>query len=185
MKKIQRQSKLSVIQPPRCGTNRGSQNHGHAVNRERHAALLRRKRVGEDRLLARLEPAAADSLKYPEEDQRAETGSKSAQERADGKKRHARHIEALAAHHRRKPTAHRQDDGVRDEVGSENPGAFVGAGRKAPGDVREGDVGDAGVQHFHERRERDRQRDDPRIDGLAATSAWAGMEFPELNRDSL
>ena len=37
------------------------------------------------------------------------------------------------------------------------------AGRQISGDMRQGDVRDAGVQHFHERRERDDQRDHPRI----------------------
>ncbi len=51
------------------GADRGRQNHGHAVNGERHAALFRRERVRENRLLARLESAAAHALKYPEKNQ--------------------------------------------------------------------------------------------------------------------
>ena len=37
-------------------------------------------------------------------------------------------------------------------------------GRQAPCDVTQRDVGDAGVEHLHERGDRHRDGDDPRID---------------------
>jgi hypothetical protein len=43
-----------------------------------------------------------------------------------------------------------KDDGVGDQVAGEDPGAFVGAGAERAGDVGQGDVGDGGVEHFHE-----------------------------------
>ena len=58
----------------------------------------------------------------------------------------------------------RKNDGVGDEIGSQNPGAFVLAGGEASGNVGQGDVGDGGVEHFHERSQGDRESDDPRID---------------------
>ncbi len=81
------------------------QHHRHAVDGERHAALLRRKGVGQDRLLARLQPAAAGALQDAADDERAQVGRQAAQERADGEQRHADHVEALAPDHRRQPAA--------------------------------------------------------------------------------
>ena len=44
------------------------EHHRHAVDGERHAALARLESVGEDRLLARLQAAAADALQHAEEE---------------------------------------------------------------------------------------------------------------------
>jgi len=38
------------------------------------------------------------------------------------------------------------------------------AGREAPGDVRQRNVGNGSVENFHERGQRNRQRDQPRIE---------------------
>ena len=54
------------------GAEHGRDDDGHAVNREGHAALLRREGVGEDGLLAGLEAAAGRALQDAEEDQHAE-----------------------------------------------------------------------------------------------------------------
>jgi hypothetical protein len=95
---------------------------------------------------------------------RIEIGREAAEKRADGEERDAGHVKTFTADELGKPTAHRENDSVRNQVGSEHPGAFVLAGGKAAGDVRQSDVRDAGVEDFHERRERDGERDDPRID---------------------
>jgi hypothetical protein len=50
-----------------------------------------------------------------------------------------------------------------DQVAGEDPGAFVVTGAEASRDVRQGDVGDAGIEQLHERRQRDRKRDRPTI----------------------
>src|ERR1700721_2607367 len=49
------------------GAEHGSEHHGHAVDSESHAALLRGKSVGKDGLLAGLEPAPGSSRKEAEE----------------------------------------------------------------------------------------------------------------------
>ena len=61
------------------------------------------------------------------------------------------------------PAADRKDDGVRDQIGREHPGALVVARAEVPGHMRQRDVGDAGVEHFHERGHRDHHRDQPGI----------------------
>ena len=50
--------------------------HRNAVNRESHAALCRRKRVGQDGLLTGLQPAAADALQDAEDNQQPRFGAK-------------------------------------------------------------------------------------------------------------
>ncbi len=105
MKKIQRQVKLSVIHPPRVGTNRGSRDHGDAVDGKSHATLRRRKRVGEYGLLAGLQPAASGALHHAANDERCQIRGQAAEERADGEQSHAAHVEILAAHDRRQPSA--------------------------------------------------------------------------------
>src|SRR5258708_22981089 len=47
-------------------------NHSEPVHRKRHAPLLQRKRIVQNRLLARLQPAAAYALQDPENHQRSE-----------------------------------------------------------------------------------------------------------------
>src|SRR5262249_31584161 len=62
--------------------------------------------------------------------------------------------EPLPAERDGKPAAHREDDGVGNEVRREHPGALVIARGHAAGDVRKRHVGDAGVEHLHERGQR-------------------------------
>ena len=119
-------------------------------------------------------------------------GRQAAQERADGEQRHADHVEALAAEQHGEPAAHGQDDGVGNQVGGEHPGGFVDAGREAAGDVRQRDVGDAGIQHLHEGGQHDGHGDHPGVDGgVAALDAcgtrrcWAAgprLALPPVER---
>ena len=61
--------------PAQRGTDRRRQHHGHAVNRESHAALSGFKRVGQDGLFAGLQTAAAGTLQNAEDDQRVRFGA--------------------------------------------------------------------------------------------------------------
>src|SRR5271155_3097429 len=149
------------------GADGRSEHHRHAVNGEGHAAFSRFESVGENCLLAGLQAAAADALQHAKNNQHAEVGREAAEKRADGEERDAGHVKTFAAYELGKPAAHRENDGVGNQVGSEHPGAFVLAGGKAAGDVRQGDVGDAGVEDFHERRQSYGERDDPRINDRA------------------
>ena len=94
--------------------------------------------------------------------------------------RHAAHVKPLASDDRREPSAQRQNDGVGNQIGREHPRALVGARREAPGNVRQRDVGDAGVQHLHEGRQRDRERNDPGIDRRAPLAVWRSWHSAAL-----
>jgi hypothetical protein len=55
-----------------------------------------------------------------------------------------------------------QADGVGDQIGRHHPRGFVIADPHAAGDVGQDHVGDRGVEHLHEGRERDQDGDQPR-----------------------
>jgi len=109
-----------------------------------------RKRLAQDGLRNGLQRAAAQALQYAAENQYGKAGRQAACGGTDGEQHHASHVKALAAEQGGKPAAEREHDGVRHQVRGEHPGGFVHAGRKAAGDMRQRDVGHAGVQHLHE-----------------------------------
>src|SRR5579863_54796 len=142
----------------------GSDDHAHAINGHGHALFFARETVHEDSLRNGLQAASAGALQHAKENERAEAWSKPAKERANGENCDAGHVELLAPKNIGEPAGQRQNDGVGDEVGSEHPSALVHARAETAGNVREGNVGDAGVEHFHERRQHYRGGDEPRID---------------------
>src|SRR4029077_5703867 len=149
--------------PAEGGSNRGPHHHRNSVYGKSHSTFGGREGIRENGLLTRLQTAAADSLQNPENNEGGKVGRKTAQKGTHGEQGDAAHIKALAAHNRRQPPAERQNDRIRDEIRSQNPGALVLSRGKSACDVRQGDVGDARVEHFHESRKRNRQRDDPGI----------------------
>ena len=145
------------------GAEDGGRDDGDAVHGEGHAAFLRREGVGEDGLLAGLQAAAGRALQDAEEDEHAERGRESAEQRGDGEEEDAGHVEALAADAVGDPAADGQHHGVGDQVAGEDPGGFVGAGGERAADVGHGDVGDGGVERLHEGGEGDGDGDGPGI----------------------
>ena len=191
MKKTQRQEKLSVMNPPERRSYRRSENDRHAVDGHGHPSLRRRKRVGQNGLLAGAQATAARSLDDAKEDERPECRRDAAEKRRDGEDRDARHVEALAPDLAREPTADGENDCVRHQVARQHPGALVLAHAQAARDVGQRDVGDARVEHLHERRHRDDEGDGPRItpsrparwrSTRAAPGAAAGAEATRSHR---
>ena len=141
-----------------------SDDDGHAVDGEGDAPFFGRKSVGQDGALAGLQAAAGRALKDAEDDQQSQRVGKPATERKEGEGDDATHVEALAADAVGDPAADGENDGVRDQVRSENPGRLVVACAERPGDVRKGNVGNRGIERFHECGERDSEGDNPRIE---------------------
>ena len=146
-----------------------------AVERECLRALFRREGVGKDRLLARRHAAAAKPLEDAEQDQHVETGRQAAKQRRTCERGDAQHVIALAADDVGEPAADRDDDRVGDEIGGDDPGALVHPGGKAAGNVAQRDIGDRGVEHHHEGRYRDDDRDEPGIAPASGGAAFAAM----------
>ena len=123
-------------------------------------------------MFAGLQSATGRALQHTEENQHAESGRETAEKTAGRKNRDAGHIEALAAQSGGEPGADGKDDAVGNEIAGENPSGFIGAGAEAPGDVREGDVGNGSIENFHEGGEGDGEGDQPGIVGRTPEHAF-------------
>ena len=109
---------------------------------------------------------------------KGKSGSEAAQERRDREAGYGEHQHAFAAEKIGEPAGERQNDGVGDEIGSQRPGGFVDRYGKAAGNVRERDVYDGGVQHFHESAEHHGDGDDPGVDVGRSLRAFPGASRP-------
>jgi hypothetical protein len=65
----------------------------------------------------------------------------------------------------RDPAGDRQDDGIGGEIAGYDPLAIGNRRGKPGGDVAQGDIGDRGIQDFHEGGHYDGERGEPRIEG--------------------
>ena len=148
---------------------------GNAEQRKSLAALLRREGIRKDRLRHRHHAAAAEPLQDTEQQQHVEVRRETAQHRACGEQRQADEEERLAAEPLREEAARRQADGVGHEIGGHHPGRLVLAHAHTAGNVWQRHVGDRGVEHFHEGRERHEDGDQPRVRaGTARSCGSAG-----------
>jgi len=107
------------------GADHRRQHDRHAVDGEGLAALARRKRIDEDRLLAGLQAAAPGSLQDAKENQQRKRWGETAEHGTEAEERHADHVEALAPDKRHQISAGRKDDGVGNQIGRQHPGRFV------------------------------------------------------------
>ena len=155
-----------VVRDPAAqgGPDRRRDDGGDAIEREGHAALPRRKSVRQDGLRHGLQSAPARALQHAKQNNRPEAGRNPAQQRTHGEDHQTHHEESLAAEHAGEPSADGQHDGIRNQVGSEHPGALVVARAQAARHVGQRDIGDARVEHLHEGRHGDHDADHPRID---------------------
>ncbi len=150
--------------PAERGADGGRHHGGDSVEGEGHAALLGRERVGQNRLSHGLEPAAAESLDDAEQNQQSQTWGDAAEQRADGEQQEAKQEKSFPSEDARQPPADGKNNGVRDQIRREHPGAFIVAGAQVARHVRQCDVGDAGVEHLHERRHRHHDGDQPGVE---------------------
>ncbi len=141
----------------------GRDDDGHRRDRERPPAFFGGKRVENDGLLVRLQPAAEEALQDAKDDQLTQVRRDAAQERAHREGRNADQEVALSAEQPRKERRNGQHDAVGDEVRGERPRGLVVARRHRARNVRQRDVHDGRVQHLHERRKRDDDGDHPRV----------------------
>ena len=154
------------------GADGGGEDGDEAVEGKGLTALFLFEGVGHDGLGHGLEAAAPDALDDAGDEEDGQRGGDAAQKAGDGKEGDAGEEEVFAADDGGGPGTGGEDDGVGDEVGGEDPGALVSAGAEVAGDVREGDVGDGGVEDLHEGGEGDGGGDEPRVDpGLPLRTA--------------
>src|SRR5258706_1662589 len=142
---------------------RGSDDGGNRREAERGATFCGWKCIKDDRLLVGLHAAAEEALREPEDDEFRETGGCPAEERADREHGDADQEISFAAEYIAEPARDRQHDAVGDEVGLQYPEGIIVHHPEVAGNITQCDVDDRGVENFHERRERDRGRDEPRV----------------------
>jgi len=145
------------------GADGGGDDDGHTVDGEGLASLFNGEGVGEDGLLGGSEAAAAGALQDAGDDEERQRRGNAAEERADGEDGDAGEVVTLASEAVGEPAGDGKHDGGGDEIAGEDPGGFFLRRAERAGDVREGDVGDGGVEHFHERGEGNREGDGPGI----------------------
>ncbi len=157
---------VAVGDPAAEGWADDRRNHdADAVNRHRGAVLAGREALEEDGLGDRLHSAAANALQDAGEDEHGHVDGEAAEQGSDGEEHDREREQALASDAAGDPAGSGKHDGVRDEIAGENPGCFVGRGGKIAGDVRQGNVGDRGVEDDHEGRGHHRDGDHPAIGG--------------------
>ena len=146
-----------MIQPPRVGPRTGAVRAATPYTAMPAAAALGGKGIEQDGLRDRLKPAAGNSLDDPPEDQHGQACGQAAEGRGQGEEGHAAHVIALPPEGRGQPARERDDHRVGNQVAGEHPVGVVNAGPQVSGNVRQRHVGDAGIEHFHEGGDRDRQ----------------------------
>jgi hypothetical protein len=90
------------------------------------------------------------TLNEPEQQKQLEIRGQSAEHRAGREEREAGEKEGLAAQLLCQEARRRDNDGVGDQVGGHHPGCFVLADAHTAGDIAQCDIGDGGVEDFHE-----------------------------------
>ena len=137
--------------------------HPHAVDAHGQAPFLGRKGLQQDGLGHGLKAPAADALEDPEEDEPGQGGGRPAQQRGQGEHGQGAQEVALAAEDAGQPAAHGDNHRVGHQIGGQDPGHLLLAGREAALDMLQGHVGHGGVQDLDQGRDHDRSRDQPLV----------------------
>ena len=146
------------------GADGGREDGDEAVEGEGLAALLGLEGVGHDGLGHGLHAAAARALQNAADEQHGQRGRRAAEKAGDGKDDNAEQKEVAPSHDAGGPGADGQHDGVGDQIAGQHPGALVGACAQVAGNVRQGHVGDGGVENLHKGRQGYGGGDQPGID---------------------
>jgi len=147
----------------KSGAEDGSEQDTQAVDGHGLAVLFPGEGLEKDGLGKRLKAAAGEALQDAKENQRGEAGGHAAKQRSKRESGYAGEEEFSPSKVAREPTRDGKDDGIGNEVGSDDPSAFFDGRSEVSGDVRDGDVDDSGVEDLHEGRQHDGKGDDPRI----------------------
>ena len=162
-----------VISDPSAkrGPENRRQQNAEAERRHGMAVPLLGKSFEQDRLRQRLQSAARQPLQHAENNQLRQRCRHAAAQRREGESGDTSQQQPLASESVGQPSRDRQHDRIRNQVGRDHPRPFfIGRGQVA-GDVRNGNVDDRGVEHFHEGRQHHRTGDDPRI----YAALWIGI----------
>jgi hypothetical protein len=130
---------------------------------ERRSNALLWEDVGQDCLRGGLQTSSAETLQNTKEDQNRQAWRDAAEQRTDGEKNNRDQVEPFSSDPARDPAADWKHDRVCNQIGRKYPDRFVQRGRKISCNVRQRDVGNGCVQHFHERRDDSGTSDQPDV----------------------
>src|SRR5271166_5918053 len=105
------------------GAENGREDDAEPKRRHRRAVPLGRKGLQQDSLGQRLQSATRETLQNAEEDEPIQAGSHPAEQRGQRETGDAGQKNSTAAEAVRQPARHWQDDGIRHQIGSDNPGS--------------------------------------------------------------
>jgi hypothetical protein len=97
-----------------------------------------------------LQAAATHTLQHSEEQEKPEIRCDPAKQGTHSKDAQTGHEKALPSEGACEPAADRQDDSIRNQIRSQHPRTLVVARAQIPGHIRQGHIGDAGVEDLHE-----------------------------------
>src|SRR6185437_9200181 len=129
---------------------------GHGVS-----ALLARKGFQHDGPCSGLERTSCQPLQHPENNQRRQSRSKTAQNAGGGKSNYAHDQQPPAAEIVRQPSGKRKDDGICHQVGRQDPGGFINGRREIAGNVGQAYVYCRRVNQFHNGADHDGKGNEP------------------------
>ena len=118
------------------GADDGRDHHAHAVNGHRHALLFAREAFHQDGLRNGLKPPPPAPCRTRKKISSGRFGARPQRNELMVKMTTQPMNSRLRPNSIEQPAGERQHDGVRDQIGSQHPGALVDGGRQAAGDVR-------------------------------------------------
>ncbi len=157
------------------GADDGRDDDAESVGGHRLAVFLLREGLQQDGLGEGLQTASGEPLQDAEDDELGETAGHAAEQGSNGESGDTGQQHSAASEVAGQPPGHGQDDGVGDQVGGDDPGAFFVGGAEISGDVRDGDIDDRGVQNLHECGEHHGDGHDPRIDRRAGVGVLIAL----------
>jgi len=121
------------------------------------------RRRNDDGDAVRLQQTRAQPLQHPGADQHSQARRQPTQRRASDEYQETAAVHQLAAEHVREAPENRQHRGDDEQIGDRHPGDRADPGMELQLELRQHDLGDAGVHLTHERADADGSDDKPGI----------------------
>ena len=152
-----------MIHPPSVGPERRRDDDAEDEDGLHHPLLFAREDLAQRRLRGRQERRAARALHHAPQHELAETVRRAAEERRDHEQDDRDRQVVLAPERRREERGHRQHDDVRQDVAGAHPRDLLDRRAEVARHLRQRDVDDRGVEHFHDRGGDQAEQDDPPV----------------------
>src|SRR5260370_2108585 len=157
--------RVVVCNPPsQRRTNGRSADGRNSIQRKGQPSLLGSQAIAQDGLRHRLQASSGCALHDSKQQQKPKAVRAPTEKGTDCKKCNADQKEALPPKRCDQPSTQWQNDRIGDQIAGQHPRTLVIVSRQTASDVWQSDIGDAGIEHLHERGQRNRARNDPWVD---------------------